>query len=141
MSPTAKTSTRDEEAIRSRTNEFVAAWNQHNPQAMAKVYQDGADMINPFGRVAKSRSEIEKLFKEEHAGSLKESRMALTPEGLRTLTPDVAVADYSFEVTGARDRSGKEISLRGHLTLVLQKQADQWLVAAARPMIPLPDPR
>src|SRR6202163_3356841 len=113
-STAAKISSREEESIRKQIDEFVAAWNRHNPQAMSMVYAEDADLINPFGRVAKSRTEIEKLFKEEHAGTLKNSHLALKSSGLRFLSPDAAVSDHTFEVTGAQDQAGKEMSMRGH---------------------------
>ncbi len=134
MTPTASTS--KEEAIRNRINEFVNAWNKHDPRAMSMVFAEDADLINPQGRVAKSRTEIEKLFKEEHSNAYKDSQMALRLAGLRFLAPDVAVGDYEFEVTGARDRSGKETKLQGHLTDVFKQQGNAWNVATCRPMIP-----
>jgi len=87
-STAAKISSREEEAIRKQIDEFVAAWNRHNPQAMSMVFAEDADLINPFGRIAKSRIEIEKLFKEEHAGTLKNSHRELKFKGLRFLTQD-----------------------------------------------------
>jgi uncharacterized protein (TIGR02246 family) len=104
------------------------------------VYAEDADLINPFGRIAKSRTEIEKLFKEEHAGTLKNSHLALKSSGLRFWSPDAAVSDHTFEVTGAQDQAGKEMSMRGHLSLAFKKHGDTWLVEVCRPMIPSPTP-
>jgi uncharacterized protein (TIGR02246 family) len=140
MTPATKSNAREEQAIRHRVEEFVTGWNKHNPQAMSQVYADDADLINPFGRVAKSRTEIEKMFREEHNGAQKNSHMSLQPENLRFLASDVAVEDDSFEITGARDQSGKETTLRGHLTLVFKKYGDKWLAVTCRPMIPVPTP-
>jgi uncharacterized protein (TIGR02246 family) len=134
MTPKASTSTED--AINGRVKEFVNAWNKHDVRAMATLFTEDADLINPQGRVAKSRPEIEKMFRDEHSNAYKDSHMQLKPAGLRFLTPDVAVGDYEFEVTGVRDPSGKETKLQGHLTDVFKKQADAWNVATSRPMIP-----
>jgi uncharacterized protein (TIGR02246 family) len=139
-STAAKISSREEEAIRKQIDEFVAAWNRHNPQAMSMVFAEDADLINPFGRIAKSRTEIEKLFKEEHAGTLKNSHMALKFKGLRFLAQDAAVSDHTFEVTEAQDRADKGMSIRGHLSLAFKKHGDTWLVEVCRPMIPAPSP-
>ena len=137
MTPAAK-GISTEQAIHNRIDEFVTAWNKHDPHAMSMVYAEDADLINPSGRVANSRAEIEKLFRDEQSGGLKDSRMSLRSEVLRFLAPEVVISDHEFEVTGARDPSGKEISLRGHLTFVFKKQGNAWLVSACRPMIPVP---
>jgi uncharacterized protein (TIGR02246 family) len=141
MTPAAKGNSRQKIVIHNQIDAFLTAWNNHNPQAMAMICAENADLINSFGRIAKSRAEIEVLFVEEHAGWVKDSCMSLMFEGLRLLTPDVAVSDHAFELSGVRDRSGKESTLRGHLTLVFQKHEDTWQIAACRPMVPAPRPK
>lgn len=138
MTPAAKGSSRDEQEIQNRIEEFVTAWNKHDPRAMSVVYAEDGDLINPFGRVAKSRADIEVMLREEHAAGLKDSRFSLKSEGMRFLTSDIAVTDHAFEVTGARDPSGKELNLSGHLTQVHKRHDNKWEVAASRPMIPVP---
>jgi len=141
MSAAPKIRSSEEEAIYTRVEEFVNAWNTHNARAMSMLYSEDADVINPFGRVAKGRTEIERLFKDEHSGPLKDSRMSLRPDNLRLLTPDVAITDHSFELTGIRDPQGRDVpTMRGHLTEVLKKHGEMWLVAACRPMAPYPLP-
>lgn len=140
MSTATKVSPSEEQAIRSRIDEFASAWNKHDPHAMASVQAEDADLINPVGRVAKSRTQIESLLKEEHSGPLKDSHLSVQPEGIRFLATDVAIADHAFEMSGARDPSGKEVSIRGHLTLVLKKHGNAWFITASRPMVPLPMP-
>ena len=141
MSAAPKISSREEEAIHSRMEEFVNAWNTHNPRALSMIFAEDADLINPFSRVAKSRSEIERLFKEEHAGPLKDSRLSVRPENIRLLTPEVAITDHAFEITGLRDPQGKDVpTMRGHLTQTLKKYGEMWLSVATRPLVPLPMP-
>ena len=136
----AKSGPREEEVIRHRFDEFAAAWNRHDPHAMASLYTDDADLINPSGRAAKSRTEIEKMFKDEHGTQFKDSHMSLRFEDLRLLAPEIVVTDHAFEVSGALDPSGKEITLRGHLTAVLRKLGDTWLMTVCRPMVPVTAP-
>jgi len=101
------------------------------------VFAEDADLINPLGRAARSRTEIEAMFKDEYSGRLKGSQMSLNHEGVRFLAADVAVADHSFEVTGATDQSGKPTTIRGHLTLILKKHNGQWQIVVGRPMVPI----
>jgi len=141
MSTAPKITSKEEEAIHTLFNEFVSAWNTHNPRAMSMAYSEEGDVINPFGRVAKGRSEIERLFKDEQSGPLKDSRLSLRPENIRLLSPEIALTDHAFEITGVRDPQGKDVpTMRGHLTEVLKKSGDMWLVVACRPMVPLPTP-
>ncbi|HEX9148245.1 MAG TPA: hypothetical protein VF958_03705, partial [Thermoanaerobaculia bacterium] len=51
-----------EAQVRARSQEFAASWNRHDPKAMAGVWAADGDLINPFGRTAKGRNEIEKLL-------------------------------------------------------------------------------
>jgi len=127
-----------EQAIRSRIDEFVNAWNKHDARGMSTVFADDADMIDPYGRIAKSKAEIEKMLRDEHSNAFKDSRITLRSSGLKFLSQDVAVGNYEFEVTRARDRAGKETTLQGHLTDVFKKQGDTWVVEACRPTVPLP---
>jgi uncharacterized protein (TIGR02246 family) len=141
MTPGAKGVSREEEAIRNRVEEFVSSWNRHDSRAMARLYSEEGDLLNPFGRAAKSRSQIEELFRDEHSSFLKESRFSIKHEGVRFLTPEVALGNYSFEITGARDSAGKEQVIKGHLTNIYKKQGDQWWCESSRPMIPTERPR
>ncbi|MCL5097133.1 MAG: nuclear transport factor 2 family protein [Candidatus Omnitrophica bacterium] len=133
---------KEESAIQKQVDAFVAAWNRHDTKSMANVYTEDADLINPNGRIAKSRTEIEQLFRDEHAGPFKQSQFSATPESTRLLTPALAVTTQAFEVTGAIDPSGNRITLRGHFTNVMKKQDATWQVLVCRAAIPAsPEPR
>ena len=138
MTPTKATGS-PEEAIRQQVDEFVNAWNKHDARAMAQVYTDDADLINPSGRIAKNKREIETLFRDEHSNAFKDSHMKVRPSGVRLLAPEIALGEYEFEVTGVKDPTGKVTTLQGHLTDVFKKQGNAWMVAASRPMIPAPN--
>ena len=81
----------DEEAIQKRLDEFVAAWNNHDAEAMAALWAPDGDLINPFGRVAKGRPEVEKLFIDEHASFTKGTTYKVTSSLVRVLGSEVAV--------------------------------------------------
>lgn len=128
---------KDEQTIRSRFEDFISAWNRHDASGMSSLFAEDGDMINPNGRSTRTRPEIEKVLREEHAGPFQQSRLSMKPESIRFLAPDVTVTDHSFEIAGVRDPNGKDVTLRGHLTEVLKKQGDNWYCAASRPMIPV----
>src|SRR5262245_6266778 len=71
---TDKPSRDDEGAIKQLQSDFVNAWNKHDSKAMTAVFDDDADLINPQGRHARGREQIERLFRDEHASALKDTK-------------------------------------------------------------------
>jgi uncharacterized protein (TIGR02246 family) len=130
----------DEAAIRKLSNDFFAAWSRNDVKALTATFADDADLINPFGRVAKGHAEIEKLLTEEHAGPFKGTKYEATVT-LRMLAPTIALGDWDATVTGMHDPSGKELPpFKHHVAAVYIKRGAQWLAAAARPYAFLPPP-
>lgn len=133
MSPGPKGLSQDEHAIRTTAAEFVAAWNRNDVKALAACFTYDGDLIHSNGRVGRGRREVERLLTEARNGVLKGSRINMPQRHLRFLTPDIAIADYDCEISGVHGSAGKEAILRGHISGVLSKEGDRWLVAAARP--------
>ena len=131
----------DETAIRKSVTDFVAAWNRHDAKAMTAVFAADADLINPFGRVAKGHAEIEKLFTDEHTTVMRSSTFSIGQVDVRLLTSDVAITEYSTEISGMLDPDGKAIpALKIHVTMVSQKKNGKWWPTVARPHAYLPTP-
>jgi uncharacterized protein (TIGR02246 family) len=131
----------DEAAIRKLSNDFFAAWTRHDVKAMAAAFAEDADIINPQGRVAKGRAEIEKLFTDEHAGPFKGTSYTATVS-LRMLAPGVALGDWDATVSGMKDASGQALPpFKHHVATVYVKKNGRWLAAAGRPYAFLPPPR
>src|SRR5581483_615063 len=95
-----------EDAIRRTSQEFVAAWNVHDAAKMAAVWATNGDLINPFGRHAKGRPEVQKLFVDEQSTMFKSSTYSIDSNDIRMLSPTVAVADWESTVTGMTDPTG-----------------------------------
>jgi uncharacterized protein (TIGR02246 family) len=124
----------DEASIRKFGLEFAAAWNKHDPKAMAAYWAEDGDLINPFGRVAKGRAEVEKLFHDEHAGPMAGTTYATTLSSVRFPTADLALSDWEIVVTGMRGPDGTVgAPFKPHVFIVLTRKGGQWLTAAARP--------
>lgn len=83
-----------------RVQEFAAAWNRHDPKALAAFWAPDGDLINPFGRVAKGRAEVEKLFTDEHSAFMKGTTFTLTGMTVRLLAPNIAFTDWDVEISG-----------------------------------------
>jgi uncharacterized protein (TIGR02246 family) len=140
MLPAMAAAQDDEAAIRKLSNDFFAAWTRHDVKAMAATFAEDADLINPFGRVAKGRAEIEKLFTDEHAGPFKGTSYEASVS-LRMLTPGVALGDWDSSVVGMHDASGKALPpFKHHVAVVYVKKGGKWLAEAGRPYAFLPPP-
>lgn len=127
--------TGDEEAIKKVFADFAAAWEKGDPKAMSMFWAEDGDLINPAGRVAKGRAEVEKLFVEERPTN--PPRITFTVNEIRFLKRDVAVYNASFELSGVRGADGKEMTMKGLITCVMAKKNGKWWTVAARPMVPL----
>ena len=117
---------------------FVDAWNVHDPKAMAAVFAEDADVLNPWGRKATGRAEIEKLFVDEQTGKgpLRDSTMTVESESVRTVTADVAISDAELVVTGAYAPDGsKAPPMNFHATHVWKKNGESWQIFSCRPYL------
>ena len=81
----------DEEAIQKRLDELVAAWHKNDAKALAALWAPDGELINPFGRVANGRSEVEKLFIDEQSTFMKKTTYDVKSSSVRLLTADVAL--------------------------------------------------
>ena len=131
----------DDAAIKKPLDDFLAAWNKHDAKAMAAVFAEDGDLIQPFGRTAKSRAEAETLFQEEQTGGAKESTYAKGEVSVRRVGEDVAIADWDGSITGMKTPDGTATPpFQHHVTAVLKSQGGQWWILSVRAFAFLPAP-
>jgi uncharacterized protein (TIGR02246 family) len=124
--------------VRAASDAWAAAWNRHDAKIMAAAWSPEGDLINPFGRWATGRAEIEKLFTEEHATFMKGTTYSITNYKVRFPTPAIAVADWDGEVAGMHAADGKAMPVfKHHVTGVYAKKGNHWWMASARAAVPL----
>ncbi len=123
----------DDQAIKDRLDQFQAAWNKDDTQAMAAIWAEDGSLINPFGAAAKGRSEIEKIFVDEHTHAFKGTTYTTSDVKVQWLTPDVAVADLTGNISGVHGSDGSAApDFPHHVVWVFVKKDGQWMGAAAR---------
>lgn len=128
-------------AIRKLYDEFTAAWNRHDVPALAKMWTIDADHVEPDGRIAKGRGEIETLLLRQHATVFNTTQLKLKIDQIYFVTGEVALVDGTYEVAGIRDPQGHPVGTRqGRLTSVLLKEDGRWWITADRLMVPAPLP-
>lgn len=130
-----------EAAIRATDEAFAAAWNKHDAKAMAATWAKDGDLINPFGRVAKGRDEIETLIQDEHSKAMKQSTYSPGAMSVRFIEPDIAFVEQDVEISGITGSDGSAAPLmKVHINRVVQKKDGKWLTVTARPVIYPPHP-
>ena len=142
MSVATSTKTNVEAAIQNIFMRFAAAWDKHDAKALASLFGEDGDLINPEGRVANGRHDIEKLFQDEQSSRFKTSKMNMSISRIRTLTPDIAIVTANCEVSGVHDPSANvPRTLKAIATFVVQNEQGGWRIVSARPMVAVVPPK
>lgn len=140
LAPRATGAESDESVVKARAAAFVTAWNEHDPKAVAAIFAEDGDAINPMGRAASNRAGVEKLLTEEHSGEMRECTLAFSDEKVRFPTRDVAIYDAEGTMTNVMDDKGTKMSHDIHVTFVWRKDGETWNIFSARPyMKPKPE--
>jgi len=126
-----------EKEIRAQYALFTDAWNRHDTEAIGKMWIPEGDHLEPDGRGMRGQSSVAALFKEQHATVFKKTKLTLKIDTVWLVTPDVALADGTYEIDGIVAPDGKPVPKRdGHLTSILVRKDGKWMIAGSRLMIP-----
>ncbi len=130
----------EEKWIREVVNKFQTAWNAHDTKTMASIWADDATIINPQGRRANGRKEIEKMFQDEHTTIMKGTTATFNVETFR-FRGGFAFVDIGIEITGMTTPEGKTLEpQKMHVAALLTKMGKGWWWLDARPYAFLPPP-
>src|SRR5262249_60555974 len=90
-----------------------------------------ADYVSVDGRLISGRNQIKAFFQELAKSSAGSAQQTSTIERTRFLTPELAISDGSWTVTGARDAAGQELPpiKRRRFEIVQQREARGRFVA------------
>jgi uncharacterized protein (TIGR02246 family) len=111
---------------------FVAAWNSHDAAALAALWHEDGDLINPAGRVAKGRAQIETLFRDEQSTLMRSTTLALRELAVHHSDPNVRFEDWDVEITGMQGPEGLLPLAKVLFFRVLTRQKGEWRLASAR---------
>ena len=125
----------DEAAIRELVSKYVDARERVDPQAVEALFTSDADQLVSSGEWRRGREAVVR-------GTMASSRStggkrSITVESVRLLTPDVAIADGRYELTGLAEGATRSM----WATLVLKRTGAGWRIAAMRNMLPAPAAR
>jgi uncharacterized protein (TIGR02246 family) len=116
----------DEAAVRTVVTNYVAAREARDPRAVAALFTADADQYTTGGQWRRGRDQVV-------PGTAESSRQnpgarSIRVESVRFVTPDVAIVDGPYEITGS--------DVRRWTTIVLEREPDGWRIAAIRNMAP-----
>ena len=132
----------DEQPIKDCLNDFQSAWNKDDASGMAMVFVEDGTLINPFGVSAQGRDAMLKVFAKEHSGVFKASKYENREVKIQWITPDVAIADVTANISGVHGSDGAAApDFLHHVTWVFVKKDGNWMAAAARPYKFGPEPK
>ena len=122
----------DDIAIRAVVNKYVDAREQSNASAIEALFTPDADQLVSSGEWRKGREEVVRgtLASSQNTGGAR----TITVESIRFISPDVALADGRYEISGL---SGGE-TRRMWTSLIFSRTPGGWRIAAIRNMLPAP---
>jgi uncharacterized protein (TIGR02246 family) len=126
----------DERTIREMADQAISRLNKGDLTVFEDFWATDADYISVDGRLISGRDQIQAFFRELVKSSDGQAQQSSSTEQVRFLTPELAIADGSWTVTGARDVAGKELPpIKGKGVEVAQKRDGRWWFVATREMV------
>jgi uncharacterized protein (TIGR02246 family) len=120
---------REDGAIKQVVAGFSAGWNTHDARAMCSSLADDVQWVNWRGEPLGTRQAVEDEHAKLFADLYKNTRRTDDVKSIRYLSPELAVADDYWTMTGARKRDGSDWPYRaGYSSFVMAKRNGRWIV-------------
>lgn len=119
----------DQAAIHSVATRQADTWNRHDATAYSELFTEDCDVVNVVGWWWKGRAEVERKLTAAFSSVFRDSRLTITDVQVRFLAPQIALAHARWTMVGAKTPAGIPEPREGIQTLVLTKQAGEWLIA------------
>lgn len=130
IAPAQTISAQQQSRIRAVVQQYLDAREHGDARALAELFTSEADQLVSSGMWRAGR---EALVEGTLASSKSEGgRRTITLERIRLLTPDVAIADGRYELTGLANGLTRKM----WSTFVLVQKSGKWRIAAIRNMLP-----
>jgi uncharacterized protein (TIGR02246 family) len=120
----------DEAAVRDIVKRYVDAREHRDAKAVEALFTSDSDQLVSSGQWRKGRDEVVKgtLASSEATGG----KRTITVESVRFLSPDVAIADGRYEISGTAGGETRKM----WTSIVCARKSDGWKIAAIRNMLP-----
>ena len=125
----------DEDLIRDLEHRFNAAWNAHDPDAIAESLSDDAQFITVNGAWTTSRQGFRDLMQRLHgpSGPFRASTRRSPEMSVTFLTPDIAILHTRFWIKGEMMHDALSQEDRESVgTRVVRKTGGRWQIVATQ---------
>lgn len=123
----------DEERLRSFPKIFSDAVTNNDAEKLGKIMADDVDYVNVDAALMRGRADVEKHHVAGFSGVLSATIFEVLQISIRFLRPDIAFVHWSWTASGDKGRAGSAQSRRyGVMTMVAEKQADDWKVVSVQ---------
>lgn len=120
--------------LRETVDQYIAAWNTHDPGILAALFAADADMIMGNGPILSGRPAIQTWWRDYFAVQEPERKLTIEIQQTRAIAADVALLNVRT-TTGGRTAPGTELQARkARGTWVLVQRGDDWVISAMRGM-------
>jgi len=119
----------EDTAIKQVVAGFSNGWNTHDAHSMCASLADDVEWVNWRGEPLGTRQGVEDEHAKLFADLYKNTHRTDHVKTIRYLTPDLAVVDDYWTMTGARKRDGSDWPYRaGYANWVMAKRNGRWIV-------------
>lgn len=131
-------------AILEILREQTEAWNRGDGVAWAKNFTDDCDFVNLRGSILTGRTAIGTSVAASLQSALKGSVLSLTLRQLSLVTPDIALVDTNYDISGIQGVLPGVAVINGELNTRLKyiavRRDEHWHFIAAQNTVVLPAP-
>lgn len=137
----ARAESADRKAFAAMMDKFVAAWNRHDPKALAAQYTEDGALTDPFGG-GKGRAGVEKEFVTLMTGPGKASTTTAEITHFEPIKGNYALVELLQTVTGLVAPDGKTLPpTKFSIGCLASKKGAEWLLRYCHVgMLPPPPP-
>lgn len=119
----------EDAAIKDVVAGFSNGWNTHDAHAMCVNLADDVQWVNWRGEPLGTRVEVEDEHAKLFADLYKNSHRTDMVKYIHYLSPELAVVDDYWTMTGAKKRDGSDWPYRAGLyNFLMAKRGDRWIV-------------
>jgi uncharacterized protein (TIGR02246 family) len=130
----------DEDLLHELAADFAATWDKADAAELSSYWTETGDTLTADGHF-EGRAAIQDYYSQGFAGPYAGTGIAIEMTSVRFLQPDVAVADGTYVITGAKGPGGEDLpAIEGLWFNVNVKAGGQWLIASSRPMLAVERP-
>jgi uncharacterized protein (TIGR02246 family) len=117
----------DKDTFRAKVQKYVDARDAQDPKSVEALFTPDADQLVSTGVWRKGRDEVVKGTLASTRNN--EGKRTLTVDSIRFVTPDVALVDCRYEISGAATR-------KMWSSFVFVRANGAWRISAIRNMLP-----